>query len=349
MKRKENENPQRNSFQLTINNPLPDYSHEKIKGILHTQFKTLKFYCMADEVGEQGTEHMHIYIIFSSRVRWNTVKKHFPTAHIEIAHATATKNVEYIKKIGKWEETEKSSTRVEGTYEEWGTIPTQKGTIPAMEELFEMIQAGFSNSQILAHNNDYIMNVDKLDRVRTMLLMDENKNNRRTDIKVIYVSGATGTGKTRMVLDKHGDSQVYRVTDYQHPFDGYECQNVMVFEEFRSGFRISDVLNYMDIYPIQLPARYSNKFACYHYLYFISNLTLEEQYQDVQRESKESWNSFLRRIHEVQVFQQDGKIDIYDSVKAYMERRRDFQPIGNTEIASVEEIFKEEAEYGSKD
>ena len=139
------------------------------------------------------------------------------------------------------------------------------------------------------------------------------------------------------------------MTDYQHPFDGYECQNVMVFEEFRSGFRISDVLNYMDIYPIQLPARYSNKFACYHYLYFISNLTLEEQYQDVQRESKESWNAFLRRIHEVQVFQQDGKIDIYDSVKAYMERRRDFQSIGNTEIASIEEIFKAEAEYGSKD
>lgn len=150
MKRKENENPQRNSFQLTINNPLPDYSHKKIKGILHTQFKTLKFYCMADEVGEQGTEHTHIYIIFSSRVRWNTVKKHFPTAHIEIAHATATKNVEYIKKIGKWEETEKSSTRVEGTYEEWGTIPTQKGTIPEMEVILRRVKSKQLRSRLLA-------------------------------------------------------------------------------------------------------------------------------------------------------------------------------------------------------
>ena len=124
------------------------------------------------------------------------------------------------------------------------------------------------------------------------------------------------------------------MTDYQHPFDGYECQNVMVFEEYRSGFRISDILNYMDIYPIQLPARYSNKFACYNYLYMISNIKLEEQYQDVQRESKESWKAFLRRIHEVQVFHKNGNIDIYDSVLKYLDRNNsDFKP-------SVEEDTK---------
>ncbi len=93
-----------------------------------------------------------------------------------------------------------------------------------MEELYELIKAGYSNAEILAMNNDYILNIERLDRVRTELLIDKFKNTRRTDLKVIYISGATGTGKTRGILDKHGDGNVYRVNDYEHPFDGYSCQ-----------------------------------------------------------------------------------------------------------------------------
>ncbi len=58
-----------------------------------------------------------------------------------------------------------------------------------------------------------------------------------SDLKVIYISGATGTGKTRGILDKHGDGNVYRVNDYEHPFDGYSCQNILAFDEFRSQLR----------------------------------------------------------------------------------------------------------------
>lgn len=322
---------QRHSFQLTINNPLPEFPHEIIRNVFQTEFKTIRFYCMSDEIGANGTPHTHVYVCFASRVRWTTLKRHFPTAHIEIAHGSVLSNIEYIKKTGKWADTDKAETKVENSYEEWGTPPTQKGVRPEMEELFEMIKAGFSNTEILAHNNDYILNIDKLDRVRTMLLIDENKSKRRLDLRVIYICGATGSGKTRSILDEHGDFATYRVTDYAHPFDGYECQKVMVFEEFRSGFRLSDVLNYMDVYPIQLPARYSNKFACYDYLYIISNWKLEEQYSEVQRENPESWKAFLRRIHEVRVFHEDGSVEIYNSVQEYLDRNYKFCTIADTE------------------
>lgn len=324
----QNNNIQRHAFQVTINNPLEHgFDHLKIKKTLVENFTTLRYFCMADEIGKEGTPHTHLYVYFNSRVRFSTVKKNFPSAHIEPAHGNIESNISYVKKNGKWSASDKAETRVDGTYEEWGTVPVQKGTRADMEELYELIKAGYSNAEILAMNNDFILNIDKLDRVRTELLIDKFKNTRRTDLKVIYISGVTGTGKTRGILDKHGDGNVYRVSDYEHPFDGYSCQNILAFDEFRSQLRLSDMLNYCDIYPIQLPARYANKFACYETVYIISNWSLEDQYKEVQKENPESWNAFLRRIHEVRIYDKAGKITIYDSVDAYLKRKENFHSI----------------------
>ena len=86
---------QRNAYQLTINNPAEHgLDHRTIKEILIKNFTTIEFFCMADEIGEQGTYHTHVYFYCSSRVRQKKVKKHFPTAHIEIALGTAKRNGE---------------------------------------------------------------------------------------------------------------------------------------------------------------------------------------------------------------------------------------------------------------
>lgn len=294
---------------------------------------------MADEIGKGGTYHTHVYAYFNSRVRFSTVKKHFPTAHIEAAGGTAESNLDYIRKSGKWEDTKKKETSVEGTFEEWGDFPTQKGQDDNMHELYEMVKNGYSNAEILAINNDYILQIDKLDKLRTMLLTEKYKDERRLGMKVVYISGATGTGKTRGILDKHGDSKVYRVTDYDHPFDGYSCQPVIAFDEYRSQLKISDMLNYCDIYPIELPARFANKYACYDTVYIISNWPLEEQYHKKESENEHpkntlskchelnvddaSWQAFLRRIHEVRVYVGTGEVIVYNSVDEYMNRGKD--------------------------
>lgn len=320
-----NKNVQRYAFQLTINNALDyGFDHHNIKGTIINNFTTIKYFCMADEIGENGTPHTHIYVCFSSRVRWSTLKKHFEPAHIEVAHGTVQNNIDYIKKTGKWEKTDKSETRVEGTFEEWGTIPKQKGQIPEMEELLQLIKDGYSNMEILELNNDYILNIEKLDRIRTTYLIDKYRSTRRLDLKVVYISGNTGLGKTRGIFDTHGDENVYRINDYKHPFDHYSCEAVLAFDEFRSSLSISDMLNYCDIYPIQLPSRYSNKYACFHTVYIVSNLSLEEQYMDVQKESPETWRAFLRRIHEVRIYKDDETVDIYDSADKYLKRDEEF-------------------------
>lgn len=80
------------------------------------------------------------------------------------------------------------------------------------------------------------------------------------------------------------------------------------------------MLLYCDIYPIELPSRYTNKYACYNKVYIISNWSLERQYTEVQQTDKESWEAFLRRIHKVITYERDGSVKEYCSVKAYLER-----------------------------
>lgn len=329
------DNTQRNAFFLTINNPQKyGMEHQKIKEILVMNFPSIRFFCMADEIGGKGgTYHTHVYINFKSRVRVGTVKKHFPSAHIDICKGPAQSNVVYIKKGGKWETTEKAETRVPNTYEEWGKMPTQKGKNAAKEDLVQMIEAGMTTMEIIRENNDFVLDMDRIERFRQKMIGEKYKTERRLSIHVIYIYGATGCGKTRFVMDTYGDENVYRVTEGSngHPFDEYNAEDVICFEEFRSSFPISDMLNYLDVYKVKLPSRYTDKVACYTKVFFTTNIKLEDQYQDIQKEKPETWKAFLRRIHEVYVYLEDRSIVKYDSVEKYLERDQTFHTIESAE------------------
>ena len=72
------------------------------------------------------------------------------------------------------------------------------------------------------------------------------------------------------------------------------------------------MLCYLDIYPVQLPARYMDRTACYEKVYILSNLGLEEQYRDVQNKSPETWNAFIRRISKIIELQEKDIMVEYD-------------------------------------
>lgn len=327
-------------YQLTINAPTEKgYTHQHILDVFRNQFKTLIYLCMADEQGTQF--HTHIFVVFASRVRFSMLKRYLPEAHIEKCKGSVSDNVNYIKKTGKWENTAKQEKRIEGTFEEYGTQPPDsKGRRSDMSELYQMVLDNMTNAEILAQNQDYILQIDKIDKVRTTVLAERFKETVRLDLEVIYISGKTGTGKTRGVLEKNGYSNVYRVTDYLHPFDSYNGQPVIAFDEFRSSLKIKEMLLYCDIYPIELPSRYANKFACYNKVYIISNWILEKQYPEIQKEDKESWNAFLRRIHKVIHYESQQKAVEYSSVQEYMERSTDFRTLDSEEIEQLPFLMK---------
>ena len=307
-------------FQLTINNPIEKgFTHENIKNILINNFKTVSYFCMADEEG--SCYHTHIFVCFDSRVRCSTIKRYFPEAHYERVRGSIKQNIEYVQKSGKWESDKKHETQIPNSFEEYGDRPREsKGSNQSLTALYEMILDEMSNAEIIAVNQDYIMQLDKIDKVRTTILTEKYKNVRRNDLTCTYISGATGTGKTSGILNKYGDSNVYRVTDYKHPFDSYRCQDVILFDEFRNSIELANMLNYCDIYPLELPSRYNNKFACYTKVYIVSNWSLEQQYKQEQLYDAESWSAFLRRINDVDVYSKDGSIKHYNSTEEYFNR-----------------------------
>lgn len=294
---------QSRKWQVTINNPIDrGFTHDGIKSILQ-KFKGCVYWCMSDEIGkETGTYHTHIFICCSGAVRFSTMKKRFPGAHLEVCKGTASENRDYVFKLGKYLGTLKEETRQDGTQEEFGELPVERqGQRNDITDLYDMIKDGYSDYAILEMSPQYMMALDKINSVRQVILEERFKNEWR-NLHVTYIYGDTGTGKTRSVMDKYGYDKVYRVTDYEHPFDGYRGQDIIVFEEFRSSLRITEMLNLLDGYPCELRCRYSNKIACFTKVYIISNIDLKEQYTDLQKEQPRTWEAFLRRIHDVCVF-----------------------------------------------
>lgn len=297
--------PSSRKFQLTINNPLDHgFDHQRIKAIL-SKFPGTVYWCMCDEIGEQGTFHTHVYVVFRNSVMFDTLHRQFYGAHIEQANGSNLENRDYVRKEGKWLDDPKHGTSLADTFEEWGKLPPDRSRSETQaQQIMQMVTDGKTNSEILAEIPGAYNKLPYIEQARQTLLNARFKDTWRK-LQITYIWGQTGAGKTRSVMEHYGYSNVYRVTDYSHPFDGYNGQDVILFEEFRSSLPLSAMLNYLDGYPVELPCRYCNKVACFTKVFLISNIPLDKQYTNVQREEPESWNAFRRRIGSVLMLNKD--------------------------------------------
>lgn len=239
-----------------------------------------------------------------------------------MARGTSEQNRDYVFKNGKYEK-EKGVTKLPDTQEEFGEMPLERqGARNDINDLYDMIKDGMSDYEIFEENPNYILQIDTLEKVRQTFRQNEYKSKVR-EIIVTYIWGKSGTGKTHGVMNKYGFENVYRVTNYSHGgFDGYRGQDVIIFEEFYSNFKIQDMLNYLDCYPLELPCRYTNKVACFTKIYIISNIDLFQQYLNIQVEYPETWTAFLRRINKVIEYHNYNSFNEYE-INDYIENYRD--------------------------
>ncbi len=322
---------QSRKWQITINNPLKKgYTREHIKETLSC-FKSCVYWCASDEVGEGGTPHVHIFFACASAVRFSTVKSRFEGGHFEIAHGTCSQNRDYVFKLGKWETDKKHETNLPETHEEWGEMPVERqGQRNDLADLYDMVRGGMTNAEILEANPSYITVFDKLDRVRLTILGDRFRQLRRENIHITYIQGPAGCGKTRYVRDKYGDVNVYSVDDYRkHPFDSYNGEDVLLLDEYRNSFSLGYFLKVTDVYPLHFSTRYCDRYAAYTRVFIVSNWVLEKQYADICREDKESYSGFLRRIHDVMVWE-NGAFKIYTTAE-YLKRDTKFHTLTKEE------------------
>jgi len=132
------------------------------------------------------------------------------------------------------------------------------------------------------------------------------------DLSVSYIHGTTRVGKSRALADKYGYQNIFRVTEYdQRAFDNYDGQDIIVFEEFRSLFKISQMLNYLDGHPCQLPCRYEDKTAAYTQVIITTNIPLADQYPNVKENERKTWDAFIARIGNVYDFDNPREMEMF--------------------------------------
>lgn len=252
------------------------------------------------EGGEQGYKHYQIYIENPTPIRFNTLKNKLFNAHIEPRNGTRRQAYDYVTKS----ETKIGETFGNGVI----SLTEESGRRNDFEAIIMLLEEGATLQEVRNQfPTQYLM---YRNRIETYLsdIMKERLRGKRRDINVTYIYGKTGSGKTSFVLDKYGDENVYIMSQYpsgyndMEKFDGYNGEDVILFDEFRSSIPLSRFLRYIDRFYCELPARYNYKMAAYTQVYIVSNWTLEKQYPNIKIDYPEDYDAFMRRIHTVYNF-----------------------------------------------
>lgn len=266
---------------LTWNNWQKDFETKEKAFDYFKELPHIKAFILGFEVGEKGTHHIQAVIQFNQQKRFSTLRNYFKNNHIERIH-DFKKAIEYCKK--------------DNDYFEYGEL-TAQGQRTDIEQFTQAIIEGYSNMELLSEfpsqTQRYLNNIDK---IRQMILAEHYSKELRDDIKVIFISGTAGSGKTRYIYDTYDISDIYRVSDYTNPFDNYQGQKILVLDEYSNQLNIQLLLNILDIYPMLLPARYNDKWACYEKVYIISNYNYNQLFNMYNNEIKQAINRRIRYI-----------------------------------------------------
>lgn len=278
---------------------LPNEHYDK-----ETVEKGLKSYSYIGQlekgVGENSYLHWQIYVENATQIKFSTLRNKFPKGHFEMRNGTKQQAYDYCTK----EDTSQGVSLQNGEID----LTDNSGQRNDLLKYAEMIQIeNLSVDRVIAEFPAAARYSRELDRIAHSMkqMKAERYQNLDVDREVYYLWGKTGVGKTRGVynwlardnetgLVKYTD--VYRVTNYKNPFDQYEGQKYLVFDEFAGQIDFSELLMMCDRYPHMLKARYNDKIAQHHIVVFLSNAPLGEIYTDVQQNSPMSWDALMRRI-----------------------------------------------------
>lgn len=299
------------SWACTISQPTPEQV-DWIHDLESTNGHLFKWFIGAQEYGdENGNLHYQIAFSLKNAKTWTSVRRILLLKdgdHLEEQRASQVSNVLYCRK-GSQTHQEWSDEGIDGpNYGMDVSIISEFGNPPELgeskrsqwDDIRRAVENGWSDMEIVARwPQEGIRCASAIAKYR--LMVDRSRADWR-EVQTVYIHGVTGTGKTRSVMQKYGYPNVYRVTDYSSgAFDMYDGQDVLVFEEFRSSFKLEHMLNYLDGHPVELPCRYANQLLKATKIFIITNIPLEEQYPKFHNgfESegqKQSWSAFNRRI-----------------------------------------------------
>ena len=242
---------------------------------------------------ENGNKwHAHIILYFKNQVSFNTIKKLFPTAHIEKAKDIYDA-IGYIKN---------NVNGRKSIYYEKGEEPknTRFATVKELKEINDpsLLDWKQYNTWHKIHENDEID-------------VDEWKK----EVEVFYISGPSGSGKTEKAKDiirnkksKYG-SKLSLVKFDGNFWHGVKSEGVIcVYDDFRdSHMKASEFINFID-YNIQLMNVKGGTVKNNYKLIIITSIQpMNQIYRNMNGEPRKQWE---RRIHEIVLNDESDEIDV---------------------------------------
>ncbi len=179
-----------------------------------------------------------------------------------------------------------------------------------------------------------------LDRLLAQRAEDEFASSTR-DVQSLYLYGPSNVGKSTAVRDlfELRGLDVFVVSDWiRDPWGGYDGEEVVLFDDFRLSEIVkvasfSDLLRWMDRFPVQLPRRYQNAWAGWGFVVFTSNWSPERQLDGtfLQPEDRVAFYRRLSRIIRV-----DDTGELHDETAAY---QGDVQGRGHVDLDALASLL----------
>lgn len=174
-----------------------------------------KYTVFGREISKSGTPHLQGFCIFKKVYRLSGVKKLHHQIHWEQAKGTSTEASMYCKK--------------DGNFYESGLLVEERARSDLLS-VKRKIDEGVSMKNIAdEHFGLYIQYGRGL---RSYALMAQPKY-QHSDVRGIWIWGPPGSGKSRSVRDKYGDSLYLKSQNKW--FDGYEGEETILIDDLDKG------------------------------------------------------------------------------------------------------------------
>lgn len=271
----------------TLNNPT-EAELVQIKALTFgTQVKYLTF---GYEVGEEGTRHLQGYLELVKKLRISCVKKlgGLTRAHFELRRGTQKQAIDYCHK--------------DGDFCVFGMPQTQSGK-------------GLSEKQNLMQEQLALLAQELRDGKREREVYEQQplisamypkyiakviswvKPNIREDLRVELHYGSTGAGKTHDAFKRYPDLYSLPVKSNKTMwFPGYDGEKVVLIDDFKGNFGLTELLRLLDKFPIQVETKGGFVWFTPEVIIITSNFKEREWYKDWENR-EEHYLALMRRIH----------------------------------------------------
>lgn len=283
---------------------------EYMQGQLETAFSDIseKYYAaICDKPKEDGSHgyHVHLVISFDKAKRISSIAKMLGCAHTEMMRGTKEEASAYIEKEGKYAEKGETVLRKFGNK---SAITNNRGKSLDLGPFYEYMKQGLINAsnidKIALQMGQTPYQVQEIrDTFMNILLADYTEVKYR-DVKVFYIEGKTGTGKTYIATQSEEYEDYFRVSCSQKtsfPFNGYKGQKTLILDELRPGiFSPGELFQILDKYPYYVDVKHGRFPALWNTVLITTAFPLEKWFADPKETTGQDNNhdQFRRRIDE---------------------------------------------------